>query len=118
MPSNLGELPTVHSGRTHSRGLHNSRVGRHTMLLPRRIVLSSLFLASVLALLPGSIYVIAFSKVHGRPIPADPSTIHSDLVWATWQECGEEPPVTVTRLNPWGVTAQFLLGDPMRAAPG
>lgn len=88
------------------------------MFLPRRIVLSSLFLASLLVLLPGSIYVIAFSKVHGRPIPADPSTIHSDLVGATWLECGEEPPVTVTRLNPWGVTAQFLLGDPMHAAPG
>ncbi|MDH7453706.1 hypothetical protein QF205_11605 [Luteimonas composti] len=88
------------------------------MHIARQAFLSILVLASLLALLPGIAYAVGLFRVHGRPVPADPTAFDRGLVQAAWQGCREESPIAVTRLNPWGVAARLLFGDPLRAAPG
>lgn len=83
-----------------------------------RAILSMLVIVALLAASPGFVYFIGLAKVHGRPIPADPTLFSQEAIAAAWAQCREEPPIVVRATNPWSVAGKFLFGDPLRTTPG
>ena len=71
-----------------------------------------LVLVTLLAAVPGFVYVVGLAKVHGRPTPADPELFSHEAIAAAWAQCREDSPVAVRATNPWGVSGKFLYGNP------
>ena len=89
------------------------------MLLLRRLIISMLLLAFLLAAaFPGVIYVVGIARVDGRPTPADPHSYSQEAINLAWTQCNEALPVAVEANNPWKVASKFLFGNPMRTTPG
>ncbi len=84
----------------------------------QRAILSMLVLIALLAAIPGFVYVVALARVHGRPTPADPALFSQEAIADAWAQCGEQSPVAVRAINPWGATGRFLFGNPLRTTPG
>ena len=77
-----------------------------------------LVVALLILSLPGIAYSIGLLRVQGRPTPARTADFRSEDIAASWQRCGERPPLAVKALNPWGVAGRFLWGDQLKSNAG
>lgn len=88
------------------------------MQLWQRALLSLLVVFASILSVPGIIYVVGLARVHGRPVPADPSQYSSEAISAAWMRCREQIPIAVHASNPWSFAYKFMFADPLEATPG
>ena len=85
-----------------------------------RAIISLALILVLVALAPGLMYAVSLSKVHGRPIPANPANYDSHTVNQAWVRCSEALPLKVQRHSPWRVVFRLLFErpDPNQALAG